>query len=73
MSMIKYMKITDRYENIFLYQPLVNEDNSLFPIIQEVSALSTMLFILGSESNIQELRKEIDCLSVTPASNDGNP
>ena len=67
------MEISDRYENIFLYQPLANEDNSLLPIIQEVSALSTMLFILGLESNIQELRKEVNCFSVTPASNDGNP
>ena len=57
----------------FLYQPLANEDNSSLPIIQEVSALSTMLFILGLESNIQELRKEVNCFSVTPASNDGNP
>ena len=67
------MEINDRYENIFLYQPLANEDNSLLPIIQEVSALSTMLFILDLESNIQELEKEMDCFSVTPASNDGNP
>ena len=67
------MEISDRYENISLYQPLANEDNSLLPIIQQVSALSTMLFILGLESNIQELRKEMDCFSVTPASNDGNP
>ena len=67
------MKIGDRYENIFLYQPLLNEDNSLLPIIQEVSALSTMLFILDLESNIQEVEKEMDCFSVTPASNDGNP
>ena len=67
------MEISDRYENISLYQPLANEDNSLLPIIQQVSALSTMLFILGLESNIQELREEMDCFSVTPASNDGNP
>ena len=67
------MEIGDRYENISWYQPLVKEDNSLLPIIQEVSALSTMLLILGLESNIQELRKEMDCFSVTPASSDGNP
>ena len=71
--MIKCMEIGDRYENISLYQPLANEDNSLLPIIQEVSALSTMLFILGLESKIQELEKEMDCFFVTPASIDGNP
>ena len=67
------MKIGDGYLNISLYEPLANEDNSLLPIIQEDCALSTMLFTLDLESNIQEIEKEMDCFSVTPASNDGNP